>query len=128
MSQGHIRNATGNSFFAWDGEVLVVNILGKPSAGKNAIGKPKGTQLKVSVTAAPLAGKATNHTHGALSGAAVRRGRGRHRGGVRARERQQAAAHPGAEKTAGRVFAASPVNHYFIDSCSRMSLLRQGPI
>ena len=61
MSLSQIPNATGNSFFAWDGEVLVVNILGKPSAGKDAIGKPKGTQLKVSVTAAPLAGKATDH-------------------------------------------------------------------
>lgn len=55
------RNATGESFFAWDGDVLVLNILGKPSAGRDAIGKPKGTQLKVSVTAAPQAGKATNH-------------------------------------------------------------------
>lgn len=55
------RNATGDSFFAWDGDVLVLNILGKPSAGRDAIGKPKGTQLKVSVTAAPQAGKATDH-------------------------------------------------------------------
>ncbi|MDI1272310.1 DUF167 family protein [Polaromonas sp.] len=55
------RNATGDTFFAWDGEVLVVNILGKPSASRDAIGKPKGTQLKVSVTAAPQAGKATDH-------------------------------------------------------------------
>ena len=61
MSRGHIRNATGNSFFAWDGEVLVVNILGKPGASKDAIGKPKGSQLKVSVTATPVAGKATDH-------------------------------------------------------------------
>ena len=61
MSRGHIRNATGNSFFVWDGEVLVVNILGKPGASKDAIGKPKGTQLKVSVTATPVAGKATDH-------------------------------------------------------------------
>ena len=61
MSRGAIRNATGASFFAWDGEVLIVNILGKPSASKDAIGKPKGSQLKVSVTAAPLAGKATDH-------------------------------------------------------------------
>ena len=53
------RNATGDSFFAWDGDVLVLNILGKPAAGRDAIGKPKGTQLKVSVTAAPQAGKAT---------------------------------------------------------------------
>ncbi|MDW5444649.1 DUF167 domain-containing protein [Polaromonas sp. SM01] len=55
------RNITGESFFAWDGDTLVVNILGKPSAGRDAIGKPKGTQLKVSVTAAPAAGKATDH-------------------------------------------------------------------
>lgn len=55
------RNRTGDSFFAWEGDVLVVNILGKPSAVKDAIGKPYGTQLKVSVTAAPLAGRATDH-------------------------------------------------------------------
>ena len=61
MSRGPIRNATGDSFFAWEGKVLVVNILGKPSASKDAIGKPKGTQLKVSVTAAPVNGKATDH-------------------------------------------------------------------
>ncbi|MBK1684710.1 DUF167 domain-containing protein [Rhodoferax fermentans] len=61
MSRGQIRNITGDSFFAWDGIVLVVNILGKPSAAKDAIGKPHGTQLKVSVTAKPLGGKATDH-------------------------------------------------------------------
>ncbi len=61
MSRGQVRNATGDSFFVWDGDVLVVNILGKPAATRDAIGKPKGTQLKVSVTAAPLAGKATDH-------------------------------------------------------------------
>ncbi|MDO8387285.1 MAG: DUF167 family protein [Polaromonas sp.] len=55
------RNATGDSFFAWDGDVLILNILGKPAAARDAIGKPKGTQLKVSVTAAPQAGKATEH-------------------------------------------------------------------
>jgi uncharacterized protein len=61
MSHNQIRNSTGDSFFAWDGEVLVVNILGKPGASRDAIGKPKGTQLKISVTATPQAGKATNH-------------------------------------------------------------------
>ena len=61
MSRGQIKNITGDSFFAWDGNVLVVNILGKPSAAKDAIGKPKGTQLKISVTAKPLGGKATDH-------------------------------------------------------------------
>ncbi len=55
------RNSTGDSFFGWDGDTLVVNILGKPAAAKDAIGKPKGTQLKVSVTAAPKDGKATDH-------------------------------------------------------------------
>jgi uncharacterized protein (TIGR00251 family) len=49
------------SFCAWDGDTLVLNILGTPSAKKDAIGKVKGTQLKVSVTAAPVGGKATDH-------------------------------------------------------------------
>jgi uncharacterized protein (TIGR00251 family) len=61
MTPKKLRNLTGDSFFAWDGDVLVVNILGKPSASKDAIGKPLGTQLKVSVTAKPLNGKATDH-------------------------------------------------------------------
>ena len=61
MSTSRPRNATGDSFFAWDGNTLIVNILGKPSASKDAIGKPKGTQLKVSVTAAPKDGRATDY-------------------------------------------------------------------
>jgi uncharacterized protein (TIGR00251 family) len=48
-------------FFWWEGETLVVNILGKPSAGRDVIGKPKANQLKVSVTAAPRLGRATDH-------------------------------------------------------------------
>ena len=55
------RNSTGDSFYAWDGDTLVVNILGKPGSVRDAIGKPHGTQLKVSVTAAPVGGKATDH-------------------------------------------------------------------
>jgi len=61
VSRGQVRNATGESFFAWEGDVLVLNVLGKPSAARDAIGKPKGTQLKISVTAAPVNGKATDH-------------------------------------------------------------------
>ncbi|OGV75941.1 MAG: hypothetical protein A3I83_04430 [Methylotenera sp. RIFCSPLOWO2_02_FULL_45_14] len=49
------------SFCAWDDETLVLNILSTPSAKLNAIGKPKGNQLKVSVTTAPVAGRATDH-------------------------------------------------------------------
>ena len=55
------RHLDGDTFFAWEGDVLVLNILGKPSASKDAIGKPHGRQLKVSVTAAPVAGRATDH-------------------------------------------------------------------
>ena len=50
-----------SSFFVWDGDVLVLNVLGKPSAKHDAIGKVKGNQLKISVTAAPRAGRATDH-------------------------------------------------------------------
>ena len=49
------------SFCVWDGETLVLNILGKPSSKQDVIGKVKGNQLKISVTASPVAGKATNH-------------------------------------------------------------------
>jgi uncharacterized protein (TIGR00251 family) len=56
------------SFCAWDGETLVLNILGTPSAKQDAIGKPKGNQLKVSVTAAPVAGRATDHMVKFLAG------------------------------------------------------------
>jgi uncharacterized protein (TIGR00251 family) len=49
------------SFYFWDGDVLVLNVLGKPNSKKDAIGKPKGNQLKISVTAEPEKGKATDH-------------------------------------------------------------------
>jgi len=48
-------------FFHWEGDVLVVNILGTPSARMDKIGKPKDKQLKVAVTADPVGGKATDH-------------------------------------------------------------------
>jgi len=50
-----------NSFYAWDGDILVLNILGTPAAKRDAIGKVKGNQLKVSVTESPRAGRATDH-------------------------------------------------------------------
>jgi len=56
MAQAHEE-----SFFCWDGNTLVINILGKPGASKDAVGKPKGAQLKVSVTAQPHNGRATDH-------------------------------------------------------------------
>jgi uncharacterized protein (TIGR00251 family) len=48
-------------FYSWEGDVLVLNILGTPNAKKDAIGKVKGHQLCVSVKAAPRAGKATDY-------------------------------------------------------------------
>ena len=54
------KSATG-SFCAWDGETLVLNILGTPNAKQDAIGKPKGHQLRISAAAAPVAGRATDH-------------------------------------------------------------------
>lgn len=48
-------------FCAWDGDTLVLNVLGTPAAKQDVIGKVKGHQLKISVTAAPEAGRATDH-------------------------------------------------------------------
>jgi uncharacterized protein YggU (UPF0235/DUF167 family) len=48
-------------FHTWEGDTLVLNILGTPNAKRDAIGKVKGHQLCVSVTAAPHAGRATDH-------------------------------------------------------------------
>ena len=62
MAQAHEE-----SFFRWDGATLVVNILGKPGASKDAVGRPKGPQLKVSVRAQPRNGRATDHMVGFLA-------------------------------------------------------------
>ncbi len=48
-------------FFTWEGDILVLNILGTPNAKRDAIGKVKAHQLCVSVTALPRAGRATDH-------------------------------------------------------------------
>ena len=50
-----------NRWFWWEDTVLVFNILGKPAAKITKIGKPLGNQLKISVAAAPVNGKATDH-------------------------------------------------------------------
>ncbi|MBU1264770.1 MAG: DUF167 domain-containing protein [Gammaproteobacteria bacterium] len=65
---GDHATTAAKSFFYWEGETLVLNILGKPSAKNDVIGKPYGHQLKVSVTAAPRAGKATDHMVRFLAG------------------------------------------------------------
>jgi uncharacterized protein (TIGR00251 family) len=55
------KGLTLDYFCDWDGETLVLNVLGQPSAKQDAIGKVKGKQLKISVTAAPVAGRATDY-------------------------------------------------------------------
>lgn len=60
--------AESDAFFAWDDDTLVLNILGTPNAKKTAIGKVKGRQLGVSVTEAPVRGRATDHMVKFLAG------------------------------------------------------------
>src|SRR5512133_2544660 len=48
-------------FYTWEGDTLVLSILGTPNSKKDAIGKVKGHQLCVSVIAVPRAGRATDH-------------------------------------------------------------------
>ena len=52
---------TKRPFCTWEDDTLVLNILGTPNSKRDAIGKVKGHQLCISVTAVPRAGKATDH-------------------------------------------------------------------
>lgn len=49
------------SFCHWEGDTLVLNILGRPRAKKTKIGKVVGSQLEVYVAENPVRGKATAH-------------------------------------------------------------------
>jgi len=49
------------SFCQWDGDTLVLNILGRPRASKTKIGKVIGKQLEIHVAENPVRGKATVH-------------------------------------------------------------------
>ncbi len=49
------------SFCYWDGDTLVLNILGRPRAKKTVIGKVIGKQLEIYVSENPVRGKATAH-------------------------------------------------------------------
>lgn len=49
------------SFCGWDGDTLVLNILGRPRAKKTKLGKPIGNQLEVHVAENPVRGRATAH-------------------------------------------------------------------
>jgi uncharacterized protein YggU (UPF0235/DUF167 family) len=49
------------SFCYWEGDTLVLNILGRPRAKKTKIGKVIGKQLEIHVAENPLRGRATAH-------------------------------------------------------------------
>ena len=50
-----------SSFCQWDGDTLVLNILGRPRAKKTKIGRVIGKQLEVYVAENPVRGRATAH-------------------------------------------------------------------
>jgi len=60
-SAKELRVKKPSGFCYWENKILVLNVLGTPSAKRDVIGKPKGNQLKISVTAAPRAGRATDY-------------------------------------------------------------------
>jgi hypothetical protein len=49
------------SFCWWEGDTLVLNILGRPRAKKTKIGKVIGKQLEIHVAENPVRGRATAH-------------------------------------------------------------------
>lgn len=50
-----------SSFCNWEGDTLVLNILGRPRAKKTVIGKVIGKQLEIYVAEQPVRGRATAH-------------------------------------------------------------------
>ena len=56
------------SFCQWEGDTLVLNILGRPRAKKTKIGKVIGHQLEVHVAENPVRGRATAHLVTFLAG------------------------------------------------------------
>lgn len=57
-----------SSFCHWEGDVLVLNVLGRPSAERTAIGKVIGKQLEIHVAERPVRGRATAHMVRFLAG------------------------------------------------------------
>lgn len=55
------RGERMDSFCKWEGDTLVLNILGRPRAKRTKIGKVIGKQLEVHVAEGPVRGKATAH-------------------------------------------------------------------
>jgi uncharacterized protein YggU (UPF0235/DUF167 family) len=56
-------------FCWWEGDTLVLNILGRPRAKNTKLGKGIGHQLEVHVAEMPVRGRATAHLVSYLAGA-----------------------------------------------------------
>jgi len=56
------------AFCHWEGDVLVLNVLGRPCAAQTAIGKVTGKQLEIHVAERPVRGRATAHMVRFLAG------------------------------------------------------------
>lgn len=56
------------SFCYWEGDTLVLNILGRPRAAHTAFGKVIGKQLEIHVAERPVRGQATAHLVSFLAG------------------------------------------------------------
>jgi uncharacterized protein YggU (UPF0235/DUF167 family) len=59
---------TSAPFYYWEEDTLVLNILGRPNAKRDAIGKVVGHQLEVYAAAVPRMGGATAHMMSYLAG------------------------------------------------------------
>lgn len=55
------RGSEMESFCKWEGDTLVLNILGRPRAKRTRLGKVRGKQLEIHVAEDPVRGKATSH-------------------------------------------------------------------
>ncbi len=56
------------AFCHWDGDTLVLNVLGRPHAAETCIGKVIGEQLEIHVAEKPVRGRATAHMVRFLAG------------------------------------------------------------
>lgn len=54
-------------FYRWDGDTLILDVLGKPGARKDAFGAVQEGRLKIQIAAAAESGRATRHLIGFLA-------------------------------------------------------------
>lgn len=55
-------------FYRWEGDTLILNVLGRPNSKQDAIGRVIGHQLEVYAAAVPRRGGATAHMVQYLAG------------------------------------------------------------